>query len=59
MLEPARNSAYDEVVDSLRTLAPLYERAGRAGEFGDLVAEIRAGYKRRRNLMARLERAGL
>jgi SWIM zinc finger len=59
MLEPARNDAYDAVVDTLATLEPLYQRAGREPEFGDLVAGIRVGYTRRRNLMVRLDRAGL
>jgi uncharacterized Zn finger protein len=59
VLEPARNDAYDAVVETLATLAPLYERARRGQEFRDLVAEIRTGCRRRRNLMARLDRAGL
>ena len=59
VLEPARNDAYDAVAETLSTLAPLYERTGRARAFRDLVAGIRAGYKRRRNLIARLDRAGL
>jgi tetratricopeptide (TPR) repeat protein len=59
VLEPARNDAYDEVVSVLTALAPLYDRAGRHGELRDLIEQIRTGYKRRRNLMARLDRAGL
>jgi uncharacterized Zn finger protein len=59
VLEPARNDAYDAVVDVLATLAPLFERAGRPEDFRRLVADIRTGYKRRRNLMIRLDRAGL
>jgi len=58
-LQPARNDAYDEVVEVLADLAPLYERAGRTAEFRELVAGVRAEYKRRRNLMQRLDRAGL
>lgn len=59
VLEPARNDAYDAVVETLGTLAPLYERSGRAGEFRDLVAQVRGSYRRRPNLMKRLDRAGL
>lgn len=58
-LEPARNDAYDEVFDILTALAPLHEHAGRSAELHALVEDIRTDYKRRRNLMARLDRAGL
>lgn len=58
-LEPAKDAAYDEVIDVLGDLGPLYDRAQRAGEFHELLARIRADCKRRRNLMARLDRAGL
>jgi uncharacterized Zn finger protein len=55
----AKNHVYDEVVDLLRTLQPLNIRAGRDGDFAELVTEIREGYKRRPNLIKRLDCEGL
>jgi hypothetical protein len=56
-LEPDRSDAYDAVVEVLGTLAPRYQRTGRATAFDDLVTDIRADYRRRP--IARLDRAGL
>jgi uncharacterized Zn finger protein len=58
VLQPADNRSYDAVVSVLRTIRPLLVRLERSDEFGALVASIRAEYKRRRNLMQRLDRAG-
>jgi hypothetical protein len=51
--------AYDHVVETLTTLASLYDHVGRGDKFHALVAGIRTAYKRRRNLIARMDRAGL
>ncbi len=58
-LEPAKDHAHDEVVRLLTLMRPLYQRLGQDTDLNRLVAEIRAGYKRRRKLMKRLDRAGL
>jgi hypothetical protein len=58
-LEPADNRAYDNVVRLLKTMRPLYATTDDTAAFYALVAEIRTTYKRRRNLIARLDRARL
>lgn len=58
-LEPADNRAYDEVVRLLQIMRPLYDATDRSDAFSALVASIRTSYKRRRNLIARLDRARL
>ncbi len=58
-LQPAKNRAYDQVVRLLATMRPLYLAVGGVDDFDALVAEIRTSYKRRPNLMKRLDRARL
>ncbi|GBD84854.1 hypothetical protein BMS3Abin02_01248 [bacterium BMS3Abin02] len=58
-LQTAKNRAYDEVVRLLETMRPLYVAVGRDDKFDALVVEIRRDYKRRRNLIERLDRARL
>jgi len=58
-LEPAKDHAYAEVVRLLKLMRPLQQRLGQDADFDRLVAEIRTGYKRRRNLIKRLDRARL
>jgi uncharacterized Zn finger protein len=56
-LQPADNRAYDNVVRLLKTMRPLYAAVDDNDAFGALVADIRRTYKRRRNLIARLDGA--
>ncbi|HEX6255672.1 MAG TPA: hypothetical protein VFZ70_07640 [Euzebyales bacterium] len=58
-LEPADNRAYDDVVRLLKTMRPLYAATDDTDAFNGLVADVRTTYKRRRNLIARLDRARL
>jgi uncharacterized Zn finger protein len=58
-LEPAKDHAYAEVVRLLTLLSPLYQRLDQDADFDRLVTEVRTGYKRRRNLIERLDRARL
>ena len=58
-LEPAKDHAYAEVVRLLTLMRPLHQRLGQDAAFDRLVTEIRTGYKRRRNLIKRLDRARL
>jgi uncharacterized Zn finger protein len=58
-LQPANNRAYDQVAQLLEAIGPLYVALGRVEDFDALVAEIRTTYKRRPNLMSRLDRARL
>lgn len=58
-LKPADNQAYDQVVTLLKKLQPCYDRLDRTDDFRSLVQDIRTTYKRRRNLISRLDRAGL
>lgn len=58
-LQPAKNRAYDQVVRFLGTMRRLYVALDRDDDFDALVAEIRTSYKRRPNLMKRLDRARL
>jgi hypothetical protein len=58
-LGPAKDHAYAEVVRLLTLLRPLYQRLDQDADFDRLVTEIRTGYKRRRNLIKRLDRARL
>ncbi|MGH8908235.1 MAG: hypothetical protein ACRD0K_17430 [Egibacteraceae bacterium] len=61
-LEPTialtNNQAYEDAVRLLGRLRDCLAAAGRPGEFAQVVAEIRATHKRKRNLMALLQRAG-
>ena len=58
-LEPAKDHAYAEVVRLLTLMRPLHQRLGQDADFDRLVTEIRTHYKRRRNLIKRLDRARL
>lgn len=58
-LEPAKDHAYAEVVRLLTLMRPLHQRLGQEADFVRLVTEIRTDYKRRRNLIKRLDRARL
>ncbi len=58
-LEPAKDHAYAEVVRLLTLLRPLHQGLDQDVDFDRLVNEIRTGFKRRRNLIKRLDRARL
>ena len=58
-LEPAKDHAYAEVVRLLTLMRPLHQRLGQDADFDRVVSEIRTGFKRRRNLIKRLDRARL
>ena len=57
-LEPAKDHAYAEVVRLLTLMRPLHQRLGQDADFDRLVTVIRTRYKRRRNLIKRLDHAG-
>ena len=56
---PADTRNYPAVARSLADLKKLYEAAGRAGEFNDVIGDIRSDYGRRPSLMKALDKAGL
>lgn len=61
-LEPTiagtNNAAYEHAVQLLGSLERCLAAAGRRDEFAQVVARIRAIHKRKRNLMALMDRAG-
>lgn len=62
-LEPTialtNNDAYEQAVRLLRRLERCLAATGRSAEFAQVVAHIRTAHKRKRNLMALLDRSGL
>jgi hypothetical protein len=58
-LKPAKDHAYAEVARLLTLMRPLHQRLGQDADFARLVTQIRTEYKRRRNLIKRLDRAQL
>jgi uncharacterized Zn finger protein len=57
-LLPASQDAYDRTAWLLKRIEPTMARLGRQAEFQSRVASIREEYKRRRNLLDTLNRAG-
>jgi uncharacterized Zn finger protein len=58
-LKPAKDHAYAEVARLLTLMRPLHQRLGQDADFARLVTQIRTEYRRRRNLIKRLDRAQL
>jgi uncharacterized Zn finger protein len=54
-----RNDAYQQAVQHTRRLQALHRRAGNQPQFTTWLAELRRSHRRKRNLMAALDRHGL
>jgi len=53
------NNAYREVVGLIKKIRKLMKRTGDDKEFKQYIADIRTEFKRKRNFMAMLDKAGL
>jgi pimeloyl-ACP methyl ester carboxylesterase len=56
-IDAKNNKGYATAVDYLGRIRQLAQRAGAPALFGDLIVEIRANHKPKRNLMALLDRS--
>ncbi len=55
MLERKNPAAYEEAVALMRKVRETLARLGRASEFADYVASVRAEHKRKRNFVRLLD----
>jgi len=59
IIERTNNDAYREAVGLIKKTRKLMKRTGDDKEFKQYIADIRTEFKRKRNFMAMLDRAGL